>query len=460
MSTKIRRVRASALPSNPRPDTLYEVAGELYLGGTKVSGSPSGGSGSVAVQDEGTQVAAGAARLNFRGAGVTASSDGAGGVNVDIPGYSAFPPDSFVSIGQQNVYALLPATAAALAAVKAGTGRMRVLRIGDSTEWGAYAVATAAGNRPYSVGVAFSRVLRELGVPSWANSWLGDGGVTGLSSTLGAYDTRITLGTGWATNASVSTIGGRSISSSTASTSVTFQPRSPCDTFVVFYIRQTNSAGFTLSRAGDASLPVANSGSNALMLATFSGARGMAPLSIEHDATTNALNIVGVIAFDSTTPAVDVIQACVQGSKVGDWANATNPWGFRNCIDEVAPHLTIISPGINDWANGTTIGNSSTAGTFIGDLHTLVTTCRAFGDVMIVPGFPSWHASAARETQKSYVDALAAYCAAQNILYQDLWTRMGPAEDQMALYANGLHPVAAGYAKKGDAEARIIASIY
>lgn len=49
------------------------------------------GSGSVAVQDEGTQVASAAARLNFRGAGVTASSDGAGGVNVDVPGVGGSP---------------------------------------------------------------------------------------------------------------------------------------------------------------------------------------------------------------------------------------------------------------------------------------------------------------------------------------------------------------------------------
>lgn len=37
MSTKIRRVRATSLPSNPRPDTLYEVGGRLYLGGVAVS---------------------------------------------------------------------------------------------------------------------------------------------------------------------------------------------------------------------------------------------------------------------------------------------------------------------------------------------------------------------------------------------------------------------------------------
>lgn len=61
-------------------DLYYEVADGV------APSTPGSGSGSVAVQDEGTQVAAAAARLNFRGAGVTASSDGAGGVNVDIPG--------------------------------------------------------------------------------------------------------------------------------------------------------------------------------------------------------------------------------------------------------------------------------------------------------------------------------------------------------------------------------------
>lgn len=64
--------------------TNWQVVDE-FITEQKASGA---GSGSVAVQDEGTQVAAAAARLNFRGAGVTASSDGAGGVNVDVPGAS------------------------------------------------------------------------------------------------------------------------------------------------------------------------------------------------------------------------------------------------------------------------------------------------------------------------------------------------------------------------------------
>lgn len=41
MSTKIRRVRASALPSNPRPDTLYEVGGRYFLGGLALSSTAS-----------------------------------------------------------------------------------------------------------------------------------------------------------------------------------------------------------------------------------------------------------------------------------------------------------------------------------------------------------------------------------------------------------------------------------
>lgn len=377
-------------------------------------------------------------------------------------GGSVLTRDSSVNIGAQSAAALLAATKTKLAAVKAGTGRMRILRIGDSTEWGAYALGSgtpAAGNRPYCSGVQFARLLSTLGIPSFCNSWLGDGGVTGLSSTLGAYDTRITLGAGWASNTAVATIGGKTISSTTASTSVTFQPRTPCDTFVVLYIRQASSASFTLSRSGDASVPVTNSGSNALMTQTFTGALGMAPLSIDHDATTNSLNIIGVIAYDSTASAADVVQACMQGSKVLDWANTTNAWGWRNCIASVAPDLTIISPGINDWNTGTTIGGTATAGSFLGDLHSLVTTCKLYGEVMIVSGLVSQHSAVSRATQKSYTDALKVYCTGQGILYQDLWTKWGAQEDNPQWYANTLHANAAGYREKSDAEARILASL-
>lgn len=67
-------------------DLYYEVADGV------APSTPGSGSGSVAVQDEGTQVAASAAHLNFRGAGVSASSDGAGGVNVDVPGTASITP--------------------------------------------------------------------------------------------------------------------------------------------------------------------------------------------------------------------------------------------------------------------------------------------------------------------------------------------------------------------------------
>lgn len=52
MSTKIRRVRATSLPSNPRPDTLYEVSGQLYLGSAKVSGGGGAAENVVAVTSD------------------------------------------------------------------------------------------------------------------------------------------------------------------------------------------------------------------------------------------------------------------------------------------------------------------------------------------------------------------------------------------------------------------------
>lgn len=57
-----------------------------YLRGDNTWATPASGGGSVAVKEEGVEVVAAASRLNFTGAGVTATDAGSGEVTVDIPG--------------------------------------------------------------------------------------------------------------------------------------------------------------------------------------------------------------------------------------------------------------------------------------------------------------------------------------------------------------------------------------
>jgi hypothetical protein len=76
--------------------------------------APAGGGGSIAIEDEGSEIVATASRINFTGAGVTATDAGSGEVTVDIP---ASGGGSFVS-AQINI----PTGASLAARVAAATG--------------------------------------------------------------------------------------------------------------------------------------------------------------------------------------------------------------------------------------------------------------------------------------------------------------------------------------------------
>lgn len=67
-------------------DYVVSVVGGNVTGLTAAS---SGGAGSLAVEDDGTEILAAASRLNFTGAGVAVTDDGAGGANVAIAGGSS-----------------------------------------------------------------------------------------------------------------------------------------------------------------------------------------------------------------------------------------------------------------------------------------------------------------------------------------------------------------------------------
>jgi microcystin-dependent protein len=81
----------------PSPDPAFytrafhthEDGSRQYLAWTQATG---GGGGSVNVADEGTTVVTAASKINFIGTGVTATADGTGGANVDIPGGTTSGP--------------------------------------------------------------------------------------------------------------------------------------------------------------------------------------------------------------------------------------------------------------------------------------------------------------------------------------------------------------------------------
>lgn len=334
-------------------------------------------------------------------------------------------------------------------AVAAGTDMMIALNMGDSTEAGSYGPGAGGlvGARLYCLAQQFANVITRPGLQAFSENWMGDGGAADVANTLTQYNPLVTLGSGWASDATITTLGGRPIKSTTASTSLTYSTWSECDTYVVYVRRQAGGGSITLSRAGDTSQgPISTAGAEGVIVLTFKGALATTAISIDHDATTNPVTVLGIDAYNSTIPQVRCISGAYAGSKVAQWADSTNPYSALNMMQLINPDLLELGPCINDWVAGTAIGNAATSGTVIGDLHKIIVAAKAQGtDVVVRSGVPSRITSATRATQKSYVDAIRDLCEVDGVVFQDTWTKWGPQEVNPLWYFNVLHPNATGY---------------
>jgi hypothetical protein len=105
--------------------------------------------------------------------------------------------------------ASFPHWRAAMARVRAGTGRGTLLIVGDSTTMGAGAGTGGTTNLNAAWPKAWPRLMAKLlptlGVPISDATLQGD---QTSQVAYGTYDTRVTFGTGWLNTGGFATIGG------------------------------------------------------------------------------------------------------------------------------------------------------------------------------------------------------------------------------------------------------------
>src|ERR1700758_4020125 len=120
-----------------------------------------------------------------------------GGADVALALKNGWVPVPYPSPIIDNRILQLPKWRNAINRVRAGTGRGRLMLLGDSTTTGAGAGASGnfnlAGALAKSRGAELAARLATLGIPTSFNSVISDGQVTQNGVTCPAYDPRCTL---------------------------------------------------------------------------------------------------------------------------------------------------------------------------------------------------------------------------------------------------------------------------
>lgn len=334
----------------------------------------------------------------------------------------------------------------ALNRVKAATGRGKIVVIGDSTSMGAGAGTSGTTNLNGAAQKSWPQGLqRFIAAPNYlsANSWWGTQGYDSAAGiTLTGYDTRLAQGANWAPN--LATLGGKVIRYAPgAVNNFSFTPTYAFDTIIVYMLKNNGNGTATINIDGGASLGTINTNSGGALLwatQTFTVAKAIHTINIvpNNDAQ---MFFGGILCYDSTVPAIDVIQTAVYGSTASVFTPNVNVYDQIPTLKFIAPDLTIIDLTINDSNAGTALA------TYQANLQTIITAAKVSGDVLLMVGPPSNTAAATNGTLDTYIAVLRALAEINVCSIVDMKQLWGSYAAIQATYPylDTLHPQTGGY---------------
>jgi len=335
---------------------------------------------------------------------------------------------------------------AALARVRAGTGRGKIVVIGDSTSMGAAAGTSGTSNLNGAAQKSWPQGLHRFNsAPNYlsSNSWWGTQGYDSAAGiTLTNYDTRLAQGANW--NPNLTSLGGKVIRyASGAANNFSFTPTFAFDTFIPYFLKNNGNGTCTANVDGGSSLGTINTNSGGALVwanQTFTTTKAIHQINLvpNNDAQ---MFFGGILCYDSTVPAIDVIQTAVYGSIASTFTPAVNVYDAINTLKFIAPDLTIIDLTINDSNNGTALA------TYSANLQTIITAAKVSGDVLLMVGPPSNTTQATDGTLDTYIAVLNTLCATNKcslVNMKALWGSYANIQPTFP-YLDTLHPLAAGH---------------
>jgi lysophospholipase L1-like esterase len=264
-----------------------------------------------------------------------------------------------------------------LARVRTGTGRLRLALLGDSTTAGTGAntgTSGLVGAYPYAYPSVLASILNaRLASASNLNSiW----GVVASTASYSTFDTRLTLGAGWA-NSPVLSIAPMWLNSTTTN-AFAFTPVGQFDTADIWYVKTPGYDSFTVNVDGGATLETVDcNAAVAVGKQTVTCALGSHTLNIARSGIGGNVQIIGIETYNSAAFGIDVFNWGYHGSTSTTWNSTALAYSPANAIAAIAPDVVTIGLGINDTG-------ATADATFRTNIQVLITKAVSVGDCIIV----------------------------------------------------------------------------
>jgi lysophospholipase L1-like esterase len=227
-------------------------------------------------------------------------------------------------------------------------GKASIACVGDSTTRQAFSDTTLPGKVAQGWPAKLTAKMIAAGIPAENDSFFGMSSYADVA-TLASTDSRLSIGSGWVQGPYAS-LGGLCLLNSSTTNAITFTPSNIVDTVDVYYI--TGSIVGTASVSVDGGAPISTINGYA------TGGRGIAKASISFPRGTHAISIarqtasffvIGVHAYDTTSPRVAIYNMGWNGSTAAAWAaNSTTPDGTLAMMALISPSLAIVNITVND----------------------------------------------------------------------------------------------------------------
>jgi len=303
---------------------------------------------------------------------------------------------------------------AAIASMNIGTGgaiQSVILGIGDSLELGVGATAQTNVTRYMA-----NAISAGYGIYAESSGFMGCGNASNRRIT---YDSRIVMGAGWGYNDAVATLGGGTFTNSTTTNAFAFTPTSIGDRLRVIY-RITSGGGlFTVDVDGIGVSPSIDcDGADAIGSYVFAGTGSVYNIK---RVSGGAVEIIGVYHYKSENTQLILVNAGLSGTLTSEVAT-TGTWSPLAVAAVIAPSLSVVSLGTNDWSFDVGVPAFKT------NLDTIYNALIAVSDVVFVSPVPANPAdpfayNVTHAVQQGYVLGMQEVAEEKGCLFVDMFSR-------------------------------------